>query len=74
MMNVGYDNLHCKIAAQMLHTQPGLLDYRLIEYLNNVADLTNSTGGELKSRQVIALAIVSWREGPDKTVYGGLQK
>lgn len=61
-MAIDYDNQHCKIAAQMLYSEPGLLDYRLVEYLNRVAMLTYNAGGLLVSRQVIAMAIVAWEE------------
>lgn len=58
-----YNNQYCTIAAQMLETEPGLLDYHLIEHLNRVANLVKISGGELWSRQVVALAIVQWQEG-----------
>lgn len=58
-----YRNEHCKIAAQMLDTDAGLLDYRLIERLNRVADLVRFAGGSLHSRQLIALLIIQWQEG-----------
>lgn len=61
-MALDYDNEHCRIAALMLYTEPGLLDYRLVEYLNHIAILTHNAGGELVSRQVIAMAIVAWEE------------
>jgi len=64
---MNYDNEHCKIAAQMLETEPSLLDYRLVEYLNKI---NNMMGGGLgcrfsddaKNKEVIALAIVQWQE------------
>lgn len=49
----------------MLNTEPDLLDYRLIERLNQIADLVKKvTNGEgkLRSRQVIAFVIVQWQE------------
>jgi len=58
-----YNNQYCTIAAKMLGTEPDLLDYRLIEHLNKVANLVKISGGELWSRQVVALAIVQWQEG-----------
>ena len=61
-MALNYDNEPCRIAAKMLSTEPALLDYRLTEHLNTIAALVNNAGGELNSRQVIAIAIVSWRE------------
>lgn len=61
MMALNYDNTYCQIAADMLSSSPGLLDYRLVEYLNEINQLVQHTGGEFKSRQTIALAIVSWK-------------
>ena len=34
-----YNNQYCKVAAKMLGTEPGLLDYRLVEHLNKIATL-----------------------------------
>jgi hypothetical protein len=59
-----YKNKHCEIAANLLDTEPDLLDYRLVERLNQVADLVKkATGseGSLRSRQVIALIIIQWQ-------------
>jgi len=61
-MGLNYDNEHCRIAAKMLETEPDLLDYRLIEYLNAISALIICGGGEFISRQAIAVAIVGWRE------------
>lgn len=58
-----YENDYCKIAAQMLDTEPDLLDYRLIEHLNKIASLVNSVNHFLMNPQVIALAIIQWQEG-----------
>jgi len=59
-----YRNEHCEIAAQMLETEPDLLDYRLVERLNQVAELVKIVGvfGRLQSRQVIASIIVQWQK------------
>lgn len=61
-MALNYENEHCRIAAKMMNTEAGLLDYRLVEYLNSCASLVNTCGGELASRQAIAVAIINWRE------------
>lgn len=58
-----YNNEYCKIAANMLGTEPDLLDYRLIERLNDISNLVNKTNHFLMNPQVIALAIVQWQEG-----------
>lgn len=60
-MTQNFENKHCKIAAQMLSSEPGLLDYRLADYLNLIAELVKIAGGELVSRQVIAAAILTWQ-------------
>jgi len=60
-MSLYYHNEHCKIAAYMLNTEPSLLDYHLVEYLNSVAEFVEKAGGKLRSRQIIALAIASWQ-------------
>lgn len=57
---MNYDNVHCKIAAQMLKTKPDLLAPRLIKNLNQINYLM---GGGLRSTEVIASAIVQWQEG-----------
>lgn len=57
-----YRNEHCSIAADMLGTEPGLLDYRLVEHLNNISKLVAITNEALRNRQVIALAIIQWQE------------
>lgn len=59
-MAKNWQNEHCEIAAQMLGSEAGLLDYRLIEHLNNVAYLN---GGVLDNRQVIAALITTWQIG-----------
>ena len=60
-MAVNYDNDICRIAAQMLDTEPDLLDYRLIEYLDEIDSLVHIVGEHVASRQIVALAIVTWR-------------
>jgi len=50
-----------QIAAEMLRTSPGLLDYRLVEYLEELDNLVRITNGQVVSRQVVALAILAWR-------------
>jgi len=60
-----YRNEHCEIAANMLDTDAGLLDYRLVERLNSIAayvKIAAGSDGRLRSRQIIALAIVQWQE------------
>lgn len=59
---MNYNNQYCAIAAKMLSTEPGLLDYRLVEHLNKIATLVKNADGELWSRQIVALAIVQWQE------------
>lgn len=62
MKALDYRNGHCEMAARMLNTEAGLLDYRLIEYLNRIAWLVSNANGVLVSRQVIAAAIITWQE------------
>jgi len=57
-----YKNQYCEIAAKMLNSEPNLLDYRLVEHLNKIASLVKNAGGELWSRQIVALAIIQWQE------------
>ncbi|HEC66561.1 MAG TPA: hypothetical protein ENI23_14895 [bacterium] len=52
-----YHNEPCKIAAKFLETEPGLLDYRLVEYLNKVFDSI-----KIPCRQLVTLAVVQWEE------------
>ena len=59
---LNYENDHCKIAANMLNTEPDLLDYRLIERLNEINGLISRVGHSLMNPQVIALTIVQWQE------------
>lgn len=62
-----------KIAATMFGGDPGLLNYKLCEDLDEVARLIQraGAGGELRSRQVIATIIVDWlRRNPDAKAYG----
>ena len=60
MSNIDCNNEHCEIAANILHTEPGLLDYRLVERLNQVANL--SFPSKLRSRQTISLLIIQWQD------------
>ena len=46
----------------MLDAEPGLLDYRLVERLNEINGLVSRVGHSFMNPQVIALAIVQWRE------------
>lgn len=62
-MSETINNEHCRIAARILETEPDLLDYRLVKYLNSLATMVNNAGGHLNSRQVIALAIIQWQQG-----------
>ncbi len=59
---LNYDNDHCKIAANMLDTEPDLLDYRLVIRLNEISLLVNKVNHFLMNPQVIALVIVQWQE------------
>lgn len=61
-MALNYDNDHCRIAANILGTEPPLLDYRLVERLNEINNLVSGVGHSLMNPQVIALAIVQWQE------------
>lgn len=60
-MTLDYNNDICRMAAQMLETEPGLLDYRLVEYLNEIDSLVRVVEGQVASRQIVALAVVTWR-------------
>lgn len=59
---LNYENDHCRIAANMLNTEPDLLDYRLIEHLNNVSNLVGNVNHFLMNPQVIASIIIQWQE------------
>lgn len=66
---------YLKTAAQMLSendtADPGLLNADLADCLKDIALLTESTGGELRSRQAIAVAIVFWEKlNPNSKAYG----
>ena len=37
-MSISINNEQCRIAANLLETEPGLLDYRLVNYLNSFGD------------------------------------
>jgi len=56
-----HNTTFCRIAANMLNTEPGLLDYRLVEYLHEINHLVSTGDSELQNREVIAAAIVQWR-------------
>lgn len=61
---MNYENRWCAIAAKILTgniDNAGLLNYDLINFLNEVAQNCKCVGGELVSRQVIALAVVTWQ-------------
>ena len=60
MSNIDCNNEHCELAAKMLDTEPGRLDYRLVGRLNEVANLAFPS--KLRSRQTIALLIIQWQE------------
>ena len=61
-----------EFAAQMVGGgDPGMLHHKLYDYLTSINALCHEAGGELVSRQVIALAISSWmNENPDARPYG----
>lgn len=67
---------YLKTAAQMLSygdttADPGLLNADLAYCLRNIALLTGFAGGELRSRQAIATAIVFWEKlNPNSKAYG----
>jgi len=65
-MALNYENDICKMAAKMLYTEPGLLDYRLVEYLNEL-DTMIVLGGQVASRQIVALAILTWQHSVKAT-------
>ena len=50
-----------QIAAKILGTEPGLLDYRLAEYLEELDGLVGRADGQVASRQIVALAILTWQ-------------
>ena len=60
MSNIDCNNEHCEIAANILSTEAALLDNRLIEHLNRVANLAFPS--KLRSRQVVALLIAQWQD------------
>lgn len=68
-MALNYENTHCRMAAKMLGTTADLLDYRLIEYLNSIAELVLYGEDELIGSEAIAVAIVAWQtdQGDDFT-------
>jgi len=48
------------IAAEMKRCKPEDLNPGLVKFLRECASLTDSVGGNLVSRQAIAVAVVSW--------------
>lgn len=57
-----YKNERCRIAAEMLITEPNLLEEKLVRKLNEVNWYVNSVAdGELRSRQVIALIVFDFK-------------
>ena len=63
---------YLKVAAEMLGSgDVGMLNYKLAGYLNDIDYMCQQAGGELKSRQVIAVAIIQFgNEYPDTKLYG----
>ncbi len=62
-MGEDYDNERCKIAADMLNKEPEALEPDFVDKINEVNGLVNEAcGGELRSRQVIAMIIVNFRD------------
>lgn len=49
------------IAAKMLDCDPAQLHYEFINYLDRIDWLAKTQGGELRSRQTIAKAIIDWQ-------------
>ncbi len=57
------NNISLQVAAKLLNgDDPTLLNASLAEDILDVQRLVNDAGGELKSRQVIASIIMSWRK------------
>ena len=51
-----------KIVAEMLGIEDyGILHYDFVNYLDTINQLTCHNGGKLISRQVIALAVATWK-------------
>jgi hypothetical protein len=50
----------------------GLLNHRLYNRLSDIAEYCEKVGGELKSRQVIAMIVYDWifKESNGEKVYG----
>jgi len=62
-----------KIAAQMVGDgDEGLLNYRLFEKLSRIADYCQRAGGQLVSKQAIAIIVYDWimNESNGQKVYG----
>lgn len=49
------------VAAKMLGCDNAQLHYQFVDYLAQIEALVRSGGGELLSRQAIAVAIVNWQ-------------
>ena len=73
-----YKNEHCRMAAEMLSTKPDLLDYRLVDFLNEIDAKTKmatytpyghlvSPVVGLQSRQIVALAVSTWLRFQQRT-------
>ena len=58
-----YDSDMFQIAAQILNTTPDMLDHKLVNYLEELEELVIITGGRVASRQIVALAVLTWRHG-----------
>ena len=56
-----------KLAAQMLGIKEENLPLSLVEILLDLDKLTCRVGGEIRSRQIVALAIVMWQNKNEKT-------
>lgn len=63
MLDKCRNNISLQVAAKLLNgDDPTLLNASLAEEIMDVQTLVNDAGGELKSRQVIASIIISWRK------------
>lgn len=59
-----------KIAASMFGGDPGLLNADLELEIKLAALLVQNAGGELRSRQAIAVIIINWQKrNPDRKAY-----
>ena len=68
------EDYHLDLAMDMIGGDQAMrlhLNVKLEAYLNSVAMLCRRAGGNLVSRQAIAVAIKSWQDmNPGKTGYG----